>query len=210
LYFFVRLPLIPIKGRGLSFSASWNFLRLQHVTESRKSFEFNRSLGIYKPVNLPSLLISASYLKIDEFETVDSSKEKRIILDFLLKILPLLKTLVLEELLGNAHSTLPFIFLGEHLTLSAMVVLSYDSIVDKLRKSAKTRLTSSLNSEIMQIRSSPIPSVVDDVIEEDDDLHYSCFQCKQILFNSRRSCQHCKGIYTNARGFLGNIFFFRV
>ena len=76
-----------------------------------------------------------------------------------------------------------------------MVVLSYDAVVDKLRKSARTRLANNLNSEIMQIRTCPIPSIGDDVIEEDDDIQYSCFQCKQILFNSRRSCNHCKGIF---------------
>ena len=70
------------------------------MNNARKIYEFNRSLGIYKPVNLPALVISAAYQKIDEFDTVDSYSEKSSILEFLLRILPLLKTLVLEEHLG--------------------------------------------------------------------------------------------------------------
>jgi len=170
-------------GKGLSFSASWNFLRLKHTASARMNVEFNRSIGIYKPINIASLIISSAYQKLDEFDTVETMEEKRPIIEFLFKILPILKSLVLEELLG------------EPITLSGIVVLSYDHIVDKFRKSGRGRFSGNMNNELLQIRNYSFPMVENDVIDDDEDSQYSCYQCRYILFNSRRSCMYCKGYH---------------
>lgn len=173
-YFMVRI------GRGLSFSASWNTLRLRHIVEARQSVEFNRSLGIYKPVNLSSLLVSCAYQRLDELEAAEAN-DKHDIAEFLFRILPVLKVIALEELLG------------ENLSISSIVTLGYDSIIDRLRKNGRTRLPNHTMNELAQIRPYPLPGLENDAVEDDEDALFACCSCKYILFNTRRSCPQCKG-----------------
>jgi len=169
-------------GRGLSFSASWNILRLKHISDARHAVEVNRSLGIMKPLNIGSLLVQAGYQKLDELDSVESAYDKQQVCFFLLKILPILKTLVLEEVLC------------EPLHLSAMVVLSYDLIVEKLategRKSSD--LSPALVNELAQVIELPLAALDTDVNDDDEEAQFNCNVCKYILFNTRRSCQQCK------------------
>jgi hypothetical protein len=127
-----------------------------------------------------SLLIAGAYSKLDEYEYVESLEERRAIVDFLFRVLPILRTLVLEELLG------------EKISLSGIAVLSYDQTVDKFRKNGRSRLPTLVVQELQQIHSM-FNSSDNDVTDDDDDVQYSCYQCKYILFNSRRSCMQCKG-----------------
>lgn len=167
----------------MSFSASWNILRLKHISEARRSAELNRSLGIFKPLNISSLLVTGAYQKLDELEVVETFSEKQQICNFLLKALPILKTLVLEEVLC------------EPLHLSALVVLSYDLVVEKLaaegRKSSD--LSSTLVNELAQVIELPLAALDTDVNDDEEDVQFSCNVCKYILFNTRRSCHQCKG-----------------
>lgn len=85
--------------------------------------------------------------------------------------------------------------------MSGQVILSYETLVEMLKKNGRARLPAGLNQEIYQIRNSPLPTFDNDIIDEDDDITYSCYQCKSILFNSRRSCPSCKGkifFYSNS------------
>jgi hypothetical protein len=169
-------------GRGLSFSASWNILRLKHITDTRRAVEVNRSLGLLKPLNIGSLLVAAAYQKLDELECVDTPYEKQQSCLFLLRILPILKTLVLEEVLC------------EPLHLSAMVVLSYDLIVEKLASEGRksSDLSPALVNELSQVIELPLAALDSDVNDDDEEAQFNCNVCKYILFNTRRSCHQCK------------------
>lgn len=181
-------------GSGLSFSASWNYLRLRNILDARSCVEFNRSLGLYRPINISSLVISAGYQKFEELDSARNLQEKRSIYDFLGKTLPIIKTVVLEELLG------------EHLYVSALVILAYSSILEKSRKGGirKMAIQPNATKEILQIRRHPLPTFETDVVD-DDESHFYCSNCKYILFNSRRSCKHCKDfdLCENCYGILG-------
>lgn len=150
---------------------------MKRIADARLSVEFNRAIAMYKPVNIASLVISAAYQKLDEFDTVDTNEEKRAACEFLFKILPIVKCLVLEELLG------------EPIALSGLVILSYEMVVDKFRKNGRNKLPQSVTNELLQIRNHPFPTMENDAAEDDEDIQYSCYHCKYILFNSRRSCQ---------------------
>lgn len=169
-------------GRGLSFSASWNILRLNHIGDARRAVEINRSLGILKPLNIGSLLVSSAYQKLDEIEYVESAYEKQQICQFLIKILPILKTLILEEVLC------------EPLNLSAMAVLSYDLIVEKLASEGRksSDLSPALVNELAQVIELPLAALDTDVNDDEEDAQFNCNLCKYILFNTRRSCHQCK------------------
>jgi len=150
--------------------------------------EFNRSLGLYRPVNISSIIVSSAFTKMDEYDCAETSVEKDTICDFLVKILPSLKTLILEELLS------------ERMSLSGMVVLSYELMTEKLCKNGKKGIGTNLippqvMHELMQIRDSALPGFEQQnaVADDDEDMNISCSLCKYILFNSRRSCQYCKG-----------------
>jgi len=156
---------------------------VQHIADARRAVELNRSLSIFKPLNISSLLITGAYQKLDELESVETYRDKQHICNYLLKVLPILKTLVLEEVLC------------EPLHLSAMVVLSYDLVVDKLaaegRKSSD--LSSTLVNELAQVIELPLAALDTDVNDDEEDVQFSCNVCKYILFNTRRSCHQCKG-----------------
>jgi hypothetical protein len=138
-------------------------------------------LGLYKPVNISSLLVSAAYQKLDELECAESTSEKQQICELLLRVLPILKTQILEELLG------------ENTNLSALVVLGYDVLVEKFRNTGRRNWSSSINAELTCIRDIPLVATLDsDVSDDDEDVQYSCCLCKYILFNTRRSCGQCK------------------
>ncbi len=66
-------------------------------------------------------------------------------------------------------------------------------VIDKFRRNGRNRLPHSVTNELVQIRGHPFPTMENDAADDDDDIQYSCYHCKYILFNSRRSCQHCKG-----------------
>jgi len=170
-------------GRGLSFSASWNMLRLEHIGDSRRAVELNRSLSLFRPVNISSLVVSASYQKLDELECSDSPHEKSQICSFLIRAMPIIKTLILEEILG------------EPVHLSATVVLSYDVIVEKFAVEGRrsSDLSPTLVNELTQVIDLPLAALDTDVTDEDEDVQFSCNSCKYILFNTRRSCHTCKG-----------------
>src|SRR5215467_1128722 len=101
------------QGRGLQFSASWNILRLGRIADARRAVEFNRTLGLYRPINIASLVLTAAYEKLDELDSLETQRDRQPVLEFLNKALPVLKVQVLEELLG------------EHLNLSGVLVLAY-------------------------------------------------------------------------------------
>lgn len=170
-------------GRGLSFSASWNMLRLAHICDARRAVEFNRTLSMFKPINISSLVISAAYQKLDELECVESLQEKGEVCNFLVKALPIVKTLVLEEILG------------EPVHLTATVVLGYDLIVEKFATESRrsSDLPAILANELSQVIDLPFAALDTDITEEDEDVQFSCNTCKYILFNTRRSCHTCKG-----------------
>lgn len=169
-------------GRGLMFSASWNLLRLKNICNARRAVELNRGISLYKPVNLASLVISGAYQKMDELDTVETPQEKNQIIDFLWKVLPVLKTVVLEELLG------------ESVHLSSAIIAGYDSIVEQLKRNGKQNFAAPFLYEISQLRSDPI-NTNENVVEEDDDMTYYCGICKYVLFNTRRSCLTCKNLH---------------
>eukprot|EP01117_Protostelium_nocturnum_P009792 TRINITY_DN3498_c0_g2_i2.p1 TRINITY_DN3498_c0_g2~~TRINITY_DN3498_c0_g2_i2.p1 ORF type:complete len:775 (+),score=185.57 TRINITY_DN3498_c0_g2_i2:138-2462(+) len=174
-YFNVRM------GKGLIFSASWNILRIRHLPDARRSVEMNRSVGLYRPTNLGSLVIAAAHNKLEELESADNAREKQSVIDFLFRLLPVLKVQVMEELLD------------ERINLTALSVLSYDFIVDQYRTNGGIFPKGVNLHELDQIRAHPIPSLDSFTREDDDELH-SCALCKYVLFNTRRSCIHCKGL----------------
>eukprot|EP01114_Cavostelium_apophysatum_P017008 TRINITY_DN4958_c0_g1_i3.p1 TRINITY_DN4958_c0_g1~~TRINITY_DN4958_c0_g1_i3.p1 ORF type:complete len:740 (+),score=199.40 TRINITY_DN4958_c0_g1_i3:404-2623(+) len=170
-------------GRGLSFSASWNFLRVNHLSDARRAVEFNRSLGLFRSVNISSTVVSAAFAKIDEYDCAEVADERESIVRCLATLLPILKALILEELLA------------ERVNLGGLAVLSYDSVVyEKLRRNGKRNLPISQLQELAQVRSClPAWDQISEPADDDDDVNVSCSQCKYILFNTRRSCGHCKG-----------------
>jgi len=168
-------------GRGLSFSGSWNILRLAHLGDARRSLEFNRSIGVYKPLNISSLVVSAAYAKLDEAEASEP-QDRSSAIHFLAKLFPILKVQALEEILG------------ERLTLSSLVILSYAGIVEKLRKNGRKNLPPSVQNELEQVRGAHVlPAWESNAAEEEEDIKISCSLCKFIIFNSRRTCTFCKG-----------------
>lgn len=169
-------------GQGLGFCTSWNILRVRHLVDARKSVEMNRSLGLYKPINISSLVISAAYEKADEMECAETIQDRQQISSFLTKLLPVLKVQALEELLG------------EHINLSGLTIISYDAIVDKLTKAGQHTLSKAIINELLQIRSLPLPPLESDLWDdEDDELKFVCSRCKYVLFNTRRSTPVMKG-----------------
>lgn len=144
--------------------------------------EVNRSLGLFKQINIASLIVSAAYQKLDELECVETLHEKQEICSFLLKILPVLKTLVLEEILG------------ENLPISSMTVVSYDLIVDKFgQEGRKVEIPTALTNELTQVTEIPFSFLDTEMADDEEEEQFSCNICKYILFNSRRTCNTCKG-----------------
>eukprot|EP01118_Nematostelium_gracile_P014092 TRINITY_DN5430_c0_g1_i2.p1 TRINITY_DN5430_c0_g1~~TRINITY_DN5430_c0_g1_i2.p1 ORF type:complete len:776 (+),score=178.42 TRINITY_DN5430_c0_g1_i2:236-2563(+) len=169
-------------GRGICFSASWNLLRAPNLFKCRKLVEMNRGMSIYKPLNLSGLCISASYQLLAELENSDNSQEKNQAAYKLMKFQPILKTIILEEVLG------------EYGSLSANTVLSFDFIIENYAIDARrnVELHSSVSNEINALIDLPLPPLDSDIFVEDEDKHYHCHQCKYILFNTRKTCQSCK------------------
>jgi len=72
-----------------------------------------------------------------------------------------------------------------------LVVLSYEMIIEKFRR--RSKLPTSVGNELYQIRNHSPAAMENDAADDDEDIQYSCYHCKYILFNSRRSCAQCKG-----------------
>jgi hypothetical protein len=186
------------------------------LADARREVEINRSIGIYRPTNLGSIVTAAAHQKLDELESLsENTRERQNILDFLYRLLPIVKVLVLEELLE------------ERISLSGYIVLGYESIADQFKQGGglSIKSASTVAHELMQIRpthsvapliaavptpppvnadpsnaTNPQPpattnnmnSFVTSSEEDDDELHF-CAVCKYVLFNSRRTCTSCKG-----------------
>src|SRR5690349_20340302 len=101
--------------------------------------ELNRSLQIYRPIDISSLVVTAAYQKLEELETLEGS-DRRPNMEFLFNLLPILKLATLEELLE------------EHVSISSLVVLSYDVVVDRLKTHGRSgRISANLLNEASHI-----------------------------------------------------------
>lgn len=172
-------------GSGLHFSSSWNILRLKHIMDARREVERNRTIGLYRPVNVSSLVVNASYQMLDELEMAETTNTKLSICNSMLKLQPILRTLILEELLG------------EHINLSSLNVLIYDLAVDKFVMNGRRNPTLSVSvmNEVFEIRATPFSGIDADTEEDEEDLQFYCSICKYILFNTRRTSTSTKGFH---------------
>ena len=170
-------------GSGLLFSASWNILRLRNIVESRKMVEMNRELGIYKPINISSIVYHYTLLKMDEFLYSADESHRVYLQQCLQHILPVLQTIVLEELLG------------ERINISSLVALTYD-FVSNLKKS-RTEIPADLQEQILHAGGTDnLWNKEDNAIpiaacNDSEDLTVTCESCKTIIFNTRRACKLC-------------------
>jgi len=222
-------------GPGLSFSAYWNILRIENILSSRQTIELNRLLCLFEPISFSSLIVSACYQKLDELDSCELKTERQSLSFALLKLLPILKAQVLEEILG------------ERIMVSSLTSMCYSSVVYKLLYHSK--FGPSMLNELSQIRKMPLPQLISDdrlaqlqkeidekqnsipkkkpslstqfqeistnniilegtpppspneilvneiILQDnlDEEISTTCCQCKYVLFNSKRSCQTCKG-----------------
>eukprot|EP01116_Phalansterium_solitarium_P023632 TRINITY_DN8391_c0_g1_i1.p1 TRINITY_DN8391_c0_g1~~TRINITY_DN8391_c0_g1_i1.p1 ORF type:complete len:759 (-),score=165.60 TRINITY_DN8391_c0_g1_i1:293-2569(-) len=170
-------------GRGLSFSAQWSFLRSTRLADSRRAFEAARAARNYVPFNFSGLVQTAAFAVLDDLETADTAQDRRHTCDLLFKLLPVLKTQVLEDLLG------------ERLSVSAHVVITYDMVTDQFsKKTAKSPFTTQQQHELVQIKTTSVPSLEGEIKDDDDEDAggFHCANCKVMLWNLRRSCNQCR------------------
>ncbi|PRP87718.1 hypothetical protein PROFUN_02418 [Planoprotostelium fungivorum] len=177
IYFTVRV------GKGMSLSGSWNILRPKNLPDARRSVEMNRSVGIYRPFNLGSIVLNSMTAKFQEMNygnNVDADREKQATADFLFRGLPILKVQVLEELLD------------ERINLSTLAIIAYDAVAEQHRNGGIVYKGIAAH-EVAQIRSQGAPAPEGNMSEREDEPH-SCALCKYVLFNTRRSCTTCKSL----------------